>query len=346
MGLGVVWFTEIEASKIGRLNLTTGIIDEFPTPTRGSSPYGIIVDPEGNAWYAALTGHRIGKVDAKTGEITEYPTPTSDSGTRRIAIDSSGKLWFTEYNAAKIGSFNPDTNEFKEYETISQSSNPYAIWVDIYDNVWFSMTGAFKVGKFDQSTNTIHEYDLPTPRTTIRFIYSDKDGNIWFPNNNNNKIGLITQSPQQPIQCDDKGSGIPNNYSLSIDGKEYSVTYSGSINNITANIEKTALEIDTPTDCLVIELPGELIDSTRDGQDVPFTVLVDGQVSNATNEEIDSTGNRVLEISLPTTNSVKKVEIVGTSIAPEFGSIAMVAISMALIGVALLSKAFSKRFGM
>lgn len=346
MGKGVVWFTEIEASKIGRLNVTSGMIDEFTTPTRGSSPYGIIVDSEGNAWYAALTGHMIGKVDAKTGQITEYPTPTSDSGTRRIAIDSKGKLWFTEYNTAKIGSFDPMTNEFKEYETVSESSNPYAIWVDIYDNVWFSMTGAFKVGKFDQSTNTIKEYELPTPRTIIRFIYSDMDGNIWFPNNNNNKIGVITQTAQQPTYpCDGKEFvGIAKNYTVIIEGTEYSGSYFGSASNVTANVEKTALEIDATTDCIVIELPRELIDSTRDGQDVPFTVLVDGQVSNATNEEIESSGNRVLEINL-SANSAKKIEIVGTSIAPEFGSIAIVFISMAMIGIFLLAKSFSRGLG-
>ncbi|HET6640018.1 MAG TPA: hypothetical protein VFG77_00240 [Nitrososphaeraceae archaeon] len=49
MGNGVLWFTEIDASNIGRLNLTTGAIDEFPTPTRDSSPYGIVVDSERNA---------------------------------------------------------------------------------------------------------------------------------------------------------------------------------------------------------------------------------------------------------------------------------------------------------
>jgi virginiamycin B lyase len=65
---------------IGRLNLTTGAIEGFPTPTRDSSPYGIIVDFEGNIWYAALTGHRIGKVDAKTSEITEYPTQPMIAG--------------------------------------------------------------------------------------------------------------------------------------------------------------------------------------------------------------------------------------------------------------------------
>lgn len=64
-------------------------------------------------------------------------------------------------------------------------------------------------------------------------------------------------------------------------------------------------------------------------------MLVDGKISNATDEELDSSGNRVLEINLPTADSVKKVEIVGTSIAPEFGSIAMVLISMAMIGFCL-----------
>lgn len=192
MGAGVLWFTEQSASKIARLDVETGEIDEFPTPTPNSSPYGIILDADGNPWYAALSGHRIGKVDAETGEITEYPTPTSGSGTRRIAIDSEGKLWFTEYNAGKIGSFDPATEEFSEYDTSSRSSGPYAIWVDIYDNVWFSMTDAHKMGRFDQSTGNLHEYDMPTPNTTSRFIYADSEGRVWFPNDVNDKIGVIT----------------------------------------------------------------------------------------------------------------------------------------------------------
>lgn len=209
------------------------------------------------------------------------------------------------------------------------------------------MTGAFKVGKFDQSTSTIHEFDLPTPRTIIRFIYSDKNGSVWFPNNNSNKIGLIVQFPQlSTYPCDSKEFiELPNNYTLSIDGKEYSARYSGSINNITANIEKNAIEIDTATDCLLIELPRELIDSTHNGQVVPFSVLVDGQVSKASKEEMNSTGSRVLEISLPTTNFVKNVEIIGTSIAPEFGSIVMILISIAMTGIVVFTKVLNQRFG-
>lgn len=321
MGEGVVWFTEIDASNIGRLNLTTGTIDEFPTPTRGSSPYGIIVDPEGNAWYAGLTGHVIGKVDAKSGEITEYPTPTSDSGTRRIAIDSNGKLWFTEFNTAKIGSFDPKTNEFKEYETISQSSNPYAIWVDIYDNVWFSMTGTFKVGKFDQSTNTTKEYDLPTPRTIIRFIYSDKEGSIWFPDSNNNKIGVIMQSQvQQPTSvCDNLDDHVIDKYNVTIGEQSYSGRYVGSISNVTTNFQKSSLEIFVPdkTGCLLIELPRNLIDAKKNDSDTQFVVLVDGSSGNFSEVNTNQNENRQLKIELPT-EGLKKVEIIGTNLSPEF----------------------------
>lgn len=192
LGDGVLWFTEQSASKIARLDIGTGEIDEFPTPTPNSSPYGIILDEDGNPWYAALSAHRIAKVDAETGEITEYPTPTAGSGTRRIAIDSTGKLWFTEYNAGKVGSYDPATGEFKEYDTSSRSSGPYAIWVDIHDNVWFSMADSHKTGRFDQETGTLHEYDMPTPNTTSRFIYADGEGKVRFPNDVNDKIGVIT----------------------------------------------------------------------------------------------------------------------------------------------------------
>jgi len=44
---GIVWYTDMANSVIGRLDPSTGRITDYPTPTPRSGPHGIIVAPDG-----------------------------------------------------------------------------------------------------------------------------------------------------------------------------------------------------------------------------------------------------------------------------------------------------------
>ncbi len=44
---GNLWFTETSANKIGRIT-TAGVIAEFPIPTAGSFPWGLLTGLDGN----------------------------------------------------------------------------------------------------------------------------------------------------------------------------------------------------------------------------------------------------------------------------------------------------------
>lgn len=100
------------------------------------------------------------------------------------------------------------------------------------------------------------------------------------------------------------------------------------------------LKVDSAGDCLVIELPRQLIDSQGEhGEDIPYTVLSNGEEVFFT-EWINPDNKRVLEIELPGEGE-KTVEIVGTRVAPEFGSTAMIIAAiamMALVGYAKLGR--------
>src|SRR2546426_62189 len=59
---GVVWFTEHDANKIGRVTID-GTFTEFPVPTEGSGPYGIAAGPDGAMWFTERLSNKIGRID-------------------------------------------------------------------------------------------------------------------------------------------------------------------------------------------------------------------------------------------------------------------------------------------
>src|SRR5919108_5451007 len=126
---GIVWFTEINANKIGKFDPTTEQFQEFDVPTPSSRPHGLVVDENGNIWFTEMAGSKIGKLDAETGQIDEFPTPTPNSGPH-TPIMGNRVVWFTEIEASKIGRLNLTTGAIDEFPTPTKGSSPYGIIVD------------------------------------------------------------------------------------------------------------------------------------------------------------------------------------------------------------------------
>jgi hypothetical protein len=92
-----------------------------------------------------------------------------------------------------------------------------------------------------------------------------------------------------------------------------------------------SIETDDSDGQLVINLPRALIDSTIDGTDDTYLVLVDGDEGDFT-ETSTTADSRELTIEVP--GGAEEVEIVGTQVVPEF-PIAVMAVMGAVIGTAI-----------
>src|SRR5215212_6400454 len=75
---GALWFTELNANRIGRVT-TAGAFTEFPLPTPNSAPFWIVVGPDGALWFTEIFGNRIGRITT-AGAITAFTVPTANSG--------------------------------------------------------------------------------------------------------------------------------------------------------------------------------------------------------------------------------------------------------------------------
>lgn len=136
------------------------------------------------------------------------------------------------------------------------------------------------------------------------------------------------------------GTSVP----VDINGQKYDVGFDGHIENATANIENRSIQFDASGSALIVRLPKALIDSAKDNQTMPFTVIINGQPSKDAKEDVVPTsGDRLVCFSLPDSNSQSKVEIIGTTIAPEFGSVALVIVSMTLVGLIAFRAIYGSR---
>jgi predicted secreted protein with PEFG-CTERM motif len=85
---------------------------------------------------------------------------------------------------------------------------------------------------------------------------------------------------------------------------------------------------------IVLTLPRDVIDSTIDGVDEVFFVLVDGYETQYT--EVATDLDRT--ITIPFVAEAGSIEIIGTYVIPEFGTIAMMILAVAIISMVVVTK--------
>ena len=139
-----------------------------------------------------------------------------------------------------------------------------------------------------------------------------------------------------------------SNYEVKIqDGGTFDVEYTmkgGIVKSMKLNQENLSLEIEIATNSdgnLNINLPRDSIDSiTKDGQDVDFIILVssiDSTKQVETDYSLLDVENEFRPINIPIKNGDSKIEIIGTQVVPEFGTIAMVVLAVAIVSIIAVS---------
>ena len=92
---------------------------------------------------------------------------------------------------------------------------------------------------------------------------------------------------------------------------------------------------------LNINLPREGIDSLdNNGKDIDFIVLMyeeNSEIPIQTDVRKIETGNEFRSIDIPVKDGDTKIEIVGTHVVPEFGTVAMIVLAVAIVSIIAVS---------
>ena len=103
------WFAEYRGNKIAMLDTKEEKIQEWPLPTKFTSPYDVIWDKNGDLWTGGMTTDRVVRLDPKSGQVVEYPLPR-DTNMRRMFVDNSTTpptFWVGSNHGASIVKVEP-----------------------------------------------------------------------------------------------------------------------------------------------------------------------------------------------------------------------------------------------
>ena len=139
-----------------------------------------------------------------------------------------------------------------------------------------------------------------------------------------------------------------SNYEVKIPaGGTFDVQYTmkgGIISAMDLNQKNLSLEINISTSSdgnLNINLPRDSIDSiNNNGQDIDFIVLMyegNTEIPIQTDFRNIDSEDQFRSINIPVKNGDTKIEIIGTHVVPEFGTIAMIVLAVAIVSIIAVS---------
>jgi streptogramin lyase len=192
---GMLWFTEGQAGRIGRVTAATGAITEFNEADglpANAFPYGITLGPDGNMWWTDRWFNRVGKTNPTTGQTTMFSAGISTGAQlHEITVGPDGNLWFTEA-AGRIGRLDPDTGQATEFSAgLTPGSYPVGITSGPDGNVWFTDLAGGRIGRIDPQTGAITEFPTGMGTTPDLIEIAATDTELWFTSRNRNSLGRV-----------------------------------------------------------------------------------------------------------------------------------------------------------
>ena len=181
----------------------------------------------------------------------------------------------------------------------------------------FSKTISTSIGGLWKETGTY----------TILVNYGDNSTQVEFEYGGMMSAGVQT-TPEFAMEENE-------NASQSIMIEDHSLDYDltcAEIQSLTPDTENKSLIISIKTDCdgeLTITLPKDVIDTDEEG----FFILVDG---DETNHKASSVGE-FWTLTIPFSYGSEEIEIIGTFVIPEFGTIAALVLVVAISSILIIS---------
>lgn len=183
-----IWFTEVGAGKVGRLDPATGDLVEFPLRTRNSQPQGIVTGPDGALWGTESEANQVFRISAD-GHVTEFRIPTPRSLPVSIAAGRGGVLWVSEFAVGKLFRLSP-AGRAREF-ALPSGAHPYGIASAPDGNIWFADRGRNEIGLITPAGH-VFEYALPTENAQPMAVAPLGTGKFAFVELVGNRIGTFS----------------------------------------------------------------------------------------------------------------------------------------------------------
>ena len=187
---GDVWISIVNKDKILKYITDSNIFEEISLP-KGSFPFALALDNEGNVWFTESGPGKIGFIDPSNNKITEFSPDTPLNAPESIVFDKEGNLWIAEHTGPGIAKFNPTLETFERIPVPDQEALPFGMTFDRYDNIWFAQHIVDNIAAYDPQNDDLIEVPIPTSTSFTQFMTSDGDSNVWFVEQQGSKLGMV-----------------------------------------------------------------------------------------------------------------------------------------------------------
>ena len=151
-----VWFAE-SIGKIGRLDIQTKTINEYPNVTESNtSKRSILSEP------TALL------LDAK-----------------------NSNLYISDHEKNSVIRFNTLTSVFTEYHLTDINGLAFGMALDAYDNLWIAQHVSDTLAILDPDTGETINMDIPTSNSFVQYLVTDSKKDVWFAEQRGNALAKV-----------------------------------------------------------------------------------------------------------------------------------------------------------
>jgi predicted secreted protein with PEFG-CTERM motif len=163
-----------------------------------------------------------------------------------------------------------------------------------------------------------------------------------------NATGTATTEDAEVPAINATGGGGWTPFDLTVGDQTYPIEYmitGGAVENMTIQGENQTLGVtlnSMSNGTLALRLPREVIDSkTTEGEDADFAAFIDNAEYEEPGEIEPAADTRTLLIGFPA--GAGSIDVIGTSVIPEFSTIAVVVLAVAIVGI-IIATARGGRF--
>jgi streptogramin lyase len=182
---GGIWFSELAAGKLGRIDTTTLAITEYALPTPFSAPGGPAATADA-IWVPEAAGNKVARLDLATKKVTELPVPSVGASPIDISIGSDGGVWCVEPTANKLLRIDPATFDMEEVSFPRPLATPIDTKPHSDGRIWGGEFTGNALYAFDPVGRTFEEFPV-APLTNPGAVVDPSmtpgvqgDGLVWF----------------------------------------------------------------------------------------------------------------------------------------------------------------------
>ena len=100
-----IWYADYSRGYLGQLNLSTGAVKEWLSPSGPrSQPYGIIADQKDIIWYneSAIRPNTMVRFDPKTEKFQSWVIPSGGGVVRKLSINKDGDIYMANSGVNRV----------------------------------------------------------------------------------------------------------------------------------------------------------------------------------------------------------------------------------------------------